>query len=196
MTEEDKTKTSGANSGEDGDGKTTEPKDPSAGTKNTESGDSSPGPIPYDRFKEVNDRAKVYETRLAELEKLNTDREAAEETKRTERLKEQEKFQELANEWEGKFVELQPQYDAAQKELNTVRAILERYAESQLEQVPELFRDVVSKLPLTNRLEWLTENSDKLGKTSPTGIPSTPVGSKPPGELSDDERRKRSARTF
>ena len=37
---------------------------PGADPKQT--GDGEPGPIPYDRFKEVNDKAKAYEARLAE----------------------------------------------------------------------------------------------------------------------------------
>ena len=168
----------------------------SAETGKTETGKNDPpGPIPYERFKEVNDRAKTYETRLAELETLNADRETAEETKRQDRLKEQEKFQELAVEWEGKFTAMKPLFEAATAELETVKELLGRYATTQTERVPELFREVVANMPLIQRLEWLTENSEKLGEDSPKGIPATPVGGGT-GELSDDDRRRRAARTF
>lgn len=173
-----------------------EPKEPTAESKKPETEeDSQPGAVPYARFKEVNDRARAYETRLAQLEQQNADRETATETARQDRLKEQEKFQELAVEWEDKFTELEPQHDAAKKELSTIRALLEGYAEAQMEFVPELFRDVVAKLPLADRLEWLTENSGELGKDKPQGIPVTPKGSTQ-GELSVDDRRRRAARTF
>jgi hypothetical protein len=168
--------------------------DPAAEPKTTDT-DGEKGPIPYERFKEVNDRAKTYETRLAELEKLNTERETEAEKARTDRLKEQEKFQELATEWEGKFNELSPQHDAVVAELKVANEIIGKFADAQMEAVPELYRDIVAKLPLTERLAWLTENSEKLGKTSPKGVPATPAGSGA-GDISDEERRKKSARTF
>lgn len=168
---------------------------PGADPKKTESENNSPGPIPYDRFKEVNEKARAYETRLAELEKLNLEREKDEEKKRQETLKDQQKFQELATEWEEKYLELNPKFESSEKELETVRALLEQYADSQMELVPELFREIVKEMPLTSRLEWLTKNKDKLGKGQPAGIPATPPGSGQ-GEMTDDERRKKSAKTF
>ena len=170
--------------------------DASAGTKKPETdGDQQPGPVPYERFKEVNEKAKGYEARLAELEKTNSDRELEEEKARQARLKEQEKFQELATEWETKATDLKPKFDASEAELAKVNEILGKYAEAQMESVPELYRDIVAKMPLVERLEWLTENIEKLGKTPPKGVPATPKGTGT-GELTDEERRNRSARTF
>ena len=169
--------------------------DPAAEPKKTETNENSPGPVPYDRFKEVNDKAKGYEARLAELEKLNVARESADEKARTDRLKEQEKFQELATEWETKATGLQPKLEAAESELEQLRGIVGKYAEAQIEAVPELFREVVGKMPVIEQLEWFTANASKLGKNGPQGIPATPKGSGV-GEMSNDDRRRRSARTF
>lgn len=170
--------------------------DPAAEPKNTEGeGEGEPGPIPYHRFKEVNDQAKALTTRLAELEKKQTEAESAQEEARQAKLKEQAKFEELANEWERKYTELQPQSKAAEEELVSVKAVLEKYAATQLEAVPELYRSVVEKLPLTERLDWLSENADKFVDKKPSGVPATPKGSGS-GEMTDDERRRLSARTF
>ena len=167
---------------------------PGADPKNTDPKDP-PGPVPYLRFKEVNDKAKAYETRLAELEAKNLERESENDKARQARLKEQEKFQELAEEWQGKYETMEPEFSAQKAELEINNALLEAYANSELELVPELYRDVVSKLPLAERLAWFTDNKDKLGETKPKGIPVTPKGSGS-GEISDEERRKLSARTF
>ncbi len=163
--------------------------------KKTETEGDEKGAIPYERFKEVNDRAKGYEARLAQLEEEGRKRELDAEKARTDRLKEQEKFQELAVEWEGKFNEVSPKHDAATAELKVVNGLLDKFAEAQMEAVPELYRDIVATLPLTERLAWLTENSEKLGKVTPKGVPATPPGTGK-GEVTDEERRQISARTF
>lgn len=154
-----------------------------------------PGPIPYDRFKEVNERAKAYEKRLAEIEAKNLEREKAEDKERQRQLREQEQFKELADEWEGKFNDLEPKYTALQEQLDNANKLLQSYADAQMDSVPELFQPVVSNLPLTERLEWLTANKDKLGKAKPSGIPATPQG-QGRGEVSEEQRRRQSARTF
>ncbi len=58
-------------------------------TGGSQQGDGSPGPVPYDRFKEINDQLKTANDRLAKIE---TDQKKTEE----EQLKEQEKWKELA----------------------------------------------------------------------------------------------------
>ena len=173
------------------------PGDGDAGADPKNTGDSQvPGPIPYDRFKEVNDRARAYEKRLAELEAKNLEREKEQEQKRVNALKEQENFKELAMEWEGKVLDLTPKYEAVQGQLEEANKLLAQYADAQIELVPELFRDVVSKMPLTERLAWLTDNKDKLGKGKPGGIPATPTGKGNAEELTQAQRRQRAARTF
>lgn len=52
-----------------------------------------PGPVPYDRFKQVNDRAKELEQRLAKLE-------ADQKTAKEKELADQQKWQELAEQRE------------------------------------------------------------------------------------------------
>lgn len=155
-----------------------------------------PGPIPYDRFREVNERNKTLAAQVAELEKARKKREDEAETARQAQLKEQEKYRELAEELEGKVKDLEPRAEEARQELEALRAIVGDYAKAQMEQVPDIFKPVLEKLPLTDRLEWLAANSKELKpKTQAGGIPETPAGSGK-GELTEDERRRRSSRTF
>lgn len=174
--------------------------EPGADPKNTdgkgEDPPQEPGPIPYDRFKEVNDRARSYEKRLAELEKQNEEREKQADDDRKKELRKQEKFQELAEEQEQKVAQLEPEVKRLQGELDAANEMLGNVAEAQMELVPELFRDVVAGLPVKERLEWLTANADKLGKGKPSGIPATPQGKGNADELTSEQRRRKSARTF
>lgn len=60
----------------------------------------TPGPVPYERFKEVNERAKAMENRLAQIEKDAKERQEKE-------LAEQQKWQELAQAREQELKQLQ-----------------------------------------------------------------------------------------
>lgn len=60
----------------------------------------TPGPVPYERFKEVNERAKAMENRLAQIEADAKERQEKE-------LVEQQKWQELAQAREQELKQLQ-----------------------------------------------------------------------------------------
>lgn len=165
-----------------------------AGAKNTD----TPESIPYDRFKEVNDRNKQLAARLDELERERKEREAETERERQKQLRDQEKYKELAEELEQKLEDVQPRLAETQARLQKLEEILEAHATAQLELVPEVYHPVINKLPVEERLEWVTENRDALAPKSddkPSGVPATPRG-RGRGEISDEERRKLAAPTF
>jgi len=168
-----------------------------AGAENTETPSNEPGPIPYDRFKEVNDKAKALQDRLAELEEKQAEREKEEEKKRRKRLEEQQEFKQLAEEAQQKLEQLQPQHDQLQAQLEEYQTLLANYADAQMDVVPELFQDVVRAMELPKRIQWLTENQDKLRKetSKPGGVPSSPPG-RQRDDLDETKRRRRAARTF
>jgi len=60
----------------------------------------TPGPVPYERFKEVNERAKAMENRLAQIE-------ADAKARQEKELAEQQKWQELAQARERELKQLQ-----------------------------------------------------------------------------------------
>lgn len=164
-----------------------------AEAKNTE--DPTPGPIPYDRFREVNERNKELAEQLKALKEAEEAREAKAEAERQKRLKEQAEYQTLAEEWEAKYNNLAPQADAATKTVEEYKQALEKFADAQMDLVPELFRDVVKALPVMERLQWLADNQSKLKEPSKKGIPTSPNGERLP-ELDEKKRRQRAARTF
>lgn len=66
---------------------------PPAGTTGTPPAALPPGPVPYERFKEVNDRANSLESRLAQLE-------AAQRTAADQKLADEKKWEDLAKQRE------------------------------------------------------------------------------------------------
>jgi DNA repair exonuclease SbcCD ATPase subunit len=166
-----------------------------ASTTEKKEGSETPKTIPYDRFKEVNDRAREVESELEKLKTKLLEKEAADEKNRQAKLKEQQKFEELAQEWETKYNETAPALQQAAEQLAEHKRVLEEFAQSQMELVPDMFRPIVSAMPVIERLKWLTENKEQLAKPKATGIPGTPPGRTPP-EMTDENRRKKAARTF
>lgn len=67
------------------------PPEPTAPAPSTSSGggDAEPGPVPYARFKEINDKAKSLEERLSAIE-------AAQKSETDKKLAEEKKWEELA----------------------------------------------------------------------------------------------------
>jgi chromosome segregation ATPase len=181
---------------EDEKGEKGKPKELSLQEKNENNdGDQKLDPIPYDRFKEVNEEKKRLQ---AELDKVEAERSKAkkeQEKKRTDELAEQEKFKELAEEFQGKVEKLEPELSEANKKLAEFEKVLTTFLESQMKTVPEIFQSVVSSMPLLERVSWLADNAEKLGENKPKGIPKTPEGTGK-GEISHEERLRRSKRTF
>lgn len=154
-----------------------------------------PQPVPYERFKEVNDKMRDMEQKLQELSESKTLMEQEQERKRQQELKEQQKFEQLAQEFQGQYEELKPKYEQATQRIEALEGVLESLSQAQMEQVPELYRTVVASMPLLERISWLAENQSKLSESKPQGIPGTPEGKGKP-ELSREERLKRARRTF
>jgi len=169
----------------------------SAGTQNTD----TPDTIPYQRFKEVNDRNKQLAERLEALERERDAQTQEAERERQRQMKDQEKYKELASELEQKVADLEPRLAETQARLQRLEGILDAHATAQMKLVPEVYHSVINKLPVEERLEWFTANRELLEPTTttegsgPKGIPATPKG-RGTAKLSDEDRRQRAARTF
>lgn len=171
---------------------------PPDGASTTEEGKKQgpPETVPYDRLQEViaerNSLRGDIETLQKEMQKLVDQREAD----RTKKMEENEEFKELADEWKGKFTNLETDHQNTAQALEAHQEALARFADSQMERVPELYRDVVEKMPLLERLTWLSEKAEKLEEQSKSAaIPRTPKG-QGLDKIPDDERRRRAAKTF
>lgn len=152
--------------------------------------------VPYERFKEINDQFKAA--------KVELDRLAAEATQRTEADK-KAKERQLAQEqkWQQLATERETERDTANRLLADTEALAKRQAEAlqkfydaRKAAVPEMYRPLLDKLDIVERLEWIAEYEPKLVQTTrPNGIPATPQA-QGQGEISVEERRRRSQRTF
>lgn len=140
----------------------------SAETQNTD----ERAPIPYARFKEVNDARKALEDQIA---KLNAERESA--AKAEEKRKRDEQAA------QGKFKDL---YDQAQAELDTLKAqaaeaaefrkIFDAQLKRRLEGVPEPTRKLLAEMTPLKAMAWLDEHADQIAtqrKAPPTDAGKT-----------------------
>lgn len=163
--------------------------------KNTEN--NQPGPIPYERFKEVNDQYKAIKSQLDALqqEKEKRDKEAKEAEEK--RLESQKEFETLANERKSELEKANELNSTYKAELEAQTAVLSQLYESRKSLVPEMYQPLLDEMSLIKRLEWIAANESKLKPASngSNGIPTTP-NPKGQGDLTPDQRRAMAKRTW
>lgn len=132
----------------------------------------TPGPIPYDRFKAVNDelgQLRQWKTEQdAATAKAKKDAEAAE----AKRLTEANEFKTLAEQRAAKIAEL----EQSAGRVATLEAAVKAVYESRLRALPEGARKAVEGLPgltIEQRLSWLAENEALFTKAQPPNINGT-----------------------
>jgi hypothetical protein len=136
--------------------------DQSAGTQNT----GQPAPIPYDRFKEVNDEKKRLETRLQEFER-----------KDAERL-EKERIQ--RGEHEQVIAELKTKAGIADQ----LEARLSASNQARIARIPDTHKSLIPAGFNTAQLdEWLTTNETLLIARAAPGTDAGVTGDKTPPAL-------------
>lgn len=168
-----------------------EPDQTPAGEKATD----TPGPVPYDRFKAVNDDLAAHKKQLAALAKADAARQKAEEEADSKRLADQQEWQALATKNADKAAAATGELEALKPNYDKAIAVLEKFAALQMAAVPDIYRPLLEKLPVVERLDWLTENQEKLQPRSGGAIPATPPA-RGNGRMTDEERRRQAAKTF
>lgn len=174
---------------------------PPAGAQKTDK--NSRGPVPYDRFKEINDE-------LAALKKERDDAKKESEKKTRDSLKEQEKWKELADTTQTDLDAANQQVDTLTQQveaLNSQLKIWEEGGQAELDLILESFPDEVKELDpggddLLARLSWArkarslaeklsgTEQGPKKGSTrNPKPTNSTDS----PGAVPEEEARAANA---
>jgi vacuolar-type H+-ATPase subunit I/STV1 len=162
-------------------------------TKNT---DNQPGPIPYDRFKEVNDQLRTAKSQLEELQREKEKREKERKEAEDKRLESQQQFEQLANERKSELEKANEANNTYKAELEAQTAVLQSLYESRKALVPEMFQPLLDSMDLVKRLEWIAANESKLKPANgANGIPPTP-NPKGAGEMTPEQRRERSKRTW
>jgi vacuolar-type H+-ATPase subunit I/STV1 len=162
--------------------------------KNTEN--NQPGPIPYERFKEVNDQYKAMKSQLDELQKEKEKRDKDAKEAEEKRLESQQQFEQLANERKTELEKANSEISTYKAELEAQTAVLQSLYESRKALVPEMFQPLLDSMDLVKRLEWIAANESKLKPANgANGIPPTP-NPKGAGEMTPEQRRERSKRTW
>ena len=162
--------------------------------KNTEN--NQPGPIPYERFKEVNDQYKAMKSQLDELQKEKEKRDKDATEAEEKRLESQQQFEQLANERKTELEKANETITTYKAELEAQTAVLQSLYESRKALVPEMFQPLLDSMDLVKRLEWIAANESKLKPANgANGIPPTP-NPKGAGEMTPEQRRERSKRTW
>lgn len=161
-----------------------------AGAQNTE-----PGPVPYARFREVNEELKQLKAWRADWEKAEAKRKADAEAAEAERLKKQGEFEKLAEQAQAKARELEQQVATASERVKTLETALKTYLDQERQGLPAHILALLDALPVEKQLEYIATNRQALkpapAQQSGGGIPPTPAPGSPPGKLSEEERRKR-----
>ena len=161
--------------------------------KNT---DNQPGPIPYERFKEVNEQLKASKQQLDELLADKQKREKEQKEAEEKRLESQQQFEQLANERKAELETANTNLATVQAQLDRQSAVLDALYESRKTAVPEMYQPLLDKLDLVDRLQWIADNEAKLKPANGvTGIPNTPTP-KGMGEMTPDQKRARAKRTW
>jgi chromosome segregation ATPase len=158
---------------------------------------NQPGPIPYDRFKEVNEQLKTAKSQLEELQQEKEKREKAAKEAEEKRLESQQQFEQLANERKAELEKANSEITTYKAELEAQTAVLSALYESRKSLVPEMFRPLLDSMDLVKRLQWIAENESKLKPASNGvhGIPHTP-NPKGTGDLTPEQRRARAKSTW
>jgi len=147
--------------------------------------------IPKTRFDEVNQKAKALAAKVAEFEKAEADRLAAEAAAEKERLKEQGKFQEIATKAEADRDAIKAQFDELSAKAAAMEEALKTLLESEMKDVPDYVVPLLENLDVAARLKYLAENKSKWTRVKT--VPPTPAAGTQPA-IDDEERRKRAWR--
>ncbi len=138
----------------------------SATTKNTD----QPGPIPYERFAEVNEKYRAAQAKIAEHEKAQSDAKKAADAAEKARLAEQGKYQELAEAAEKRAADLEP-YKAKS---DRYEAALTKLLTQERKDLPKHVLTLLDKLDPADQLDYIAENREVLtAKQTPPNINGT-----------------------
>ena len=162
--------------------------------KNT---DPQPGPIPYERFKEVNEQYKQLKSQLDGLLSEKEKREKEQKEADEKRLEAQKEFETLANERKAELEKAAQANGNYKAEIERQTAVLQALYEARKGLVPEMYQPLLDEMDLVKRLQWIADNESKLKPASngANGIPNTP-NPKGQGDLTPDQRRAAAKRTW
>ncbi|WP_373892778.1 hypothetical protein [Virgibacillus sp. CBA3643] len=141
-------------------------------TEPNNSGDKDP--IPYDRFKQVNDNYKDMKTKYDEL--LQQQQQADEDAKKKQ------------GEYETLYTELKEKHDPLSQEFTQYKETFQEILKGKLETVPENMRDLIPQGNELEQLKWI-ENATNKGLFKQDNPQSFGNGGTNPDTTSGDSKK-------
>jgi hypothetical protein len=110
-------------------------------------------------------------------EKRERDTAKATETAEADRLKEQQKYAELAEQRQTRISELEPQAQQAER----YEAALKKHLDAARKDLPGHITELLDQLDVAAQLEWISAHQAELAKpvNGTTGVPGTPRAATP-----------------
>lgn len=146
-------------------------------------------PIPYDRFKQVNDQLKEMKQWKAQQEAAEAQRQKEAGEAEKARLAQQQEWEKLANQYKTEAEQLSPHKAAAEK----YGAALSKLLESERKPLPKHILSLLDKMDPAEQLEWIAENKAAVTQQLPNLNGDASGRGKGKG-LTDDQRRELAAR--
>lgn len=150
--------------------------------------DSSPM-IPKSRLDEVISARNELQQQLEQFTKAEQERQAQAKAAEEERLAKQAEWKELA---EKRAAELE-QLKKYQEQATRQQEVLEQYYSAEAANIPDAVKELVEKLPITDRLDWLSKNKDSLRQTTVPNIDGT-AKSSGGSKMTDADKQELAAR--
>lgn len=151
---------------------TTDPKPDTGATPAEAKNTDTPGPVPYDRFAEVNKELAALKKRQAEQERATTKAEA-------ERLAKLGEWETLAKQNETTAQSLAAENEALKAQLAEAQTAVEATYQARLAGLPKEAKKAVESLPglsVAQKLAWLDANAALFARPTPPNINATDQG--------------------
>ena len=144
---------------------------------------TQPGPIPYERFKTVNEELAALKKWRAEQEKASQAQAQAAEAAEAERLAKAQEWQTLAEKRQAALDELKPYKDTAERYKGALAAILA----TQRGNLPGHVIELLDRLDPVDQLEYIAKHQKELAAPNAPQINAgTPNGQ--PAEVSSEAK--------
>ena len=139
---------------------TQQPEDAQAGAAAEPKNTDTPGPVPYDRFKKVNE--ELAEMRAWRKEREAEDAKAAKAAKASDekRLAQQQEWQTLAEQREARIAELEQELTPVSEDRERYKTALSSYLTREREGLPEATLELLDELDAVKQLEWIAKHRE------------------------------------
>lgn len=134
---------------------------------------------------------KELRTEAAANRKAKKEAESAAQAAKEKELEEQQAWQKLAQERQAKLTELEKAVADSQvltEKVSKYESMLKANLDAQMKSLPDVFKPLLAKLDLTEQMEWLSANADKLNISA---LPAAPKASGQMSEANKEEARER-----